>query len=475
MPTQFNPSRGLRAKELDTLKGALMTPPVEVSFTELFFDLAIVSSTARLSEYAGSEGELKLDLRYIVFMFAFWYSWHQTNLLYNVTFETGAFRASCICFKVIFLTFMASCVKEHQTFSDDKHFGYYYITTKLIDIALMLKVLHEASHNQSVNSASLKGVLGNVFSMIFHVILWVCACGLSREETIIEAYMICECLAFFVGRPLTQVLWLKFLKPEIDRAIEKRRKEILRRAMEVEEVEEEENHTIKFDFKHFRERQALLVILVLGEAVAASTITESEEGAFGKTNFIAALCIVISFLLRTINMDCPNAYEFKEFVEPTGFMFTQDPDQKLLPFFGIFFLPLFYCVILASTTLIATGFRLALASSVEEENEHLSENQSSICYSLALTVFMNAILKTVKFDQPWMQALVAEGFTDFRPIMEVSVSLIMILLGVIFEKFDVEDASNSYIYLTRRKRMLLRKLAVGLGLVGRRMTRLTLV
>lgn len=60
---------------------------------------------------------------------------------------------------------------------------------------------------------------------------------------------------------------------------------------------------------------------------------------------------------------------------------------------------------------------------------------------------MNAILKTVKFDQPWMQALVAEGFTDFRPIMEVSVSLIMILLGVIFEKFDVEDASNSYIYL----------------------------
>lgn len=53
MPTQFNPSRGLRAKELDTLKGALMTPPVEVSFTELFFDLAIVSSTARLSEYAG--------------------------------------------------------------------------------------------------------------------------------------------------------------------------------------------------------------------------------------------------------------------------------------------------------------------------------------------------------------------------------------------------------------------------------------
>lgn len=167
-------------------------------------------------------------------------------------------------------------------------------------------------------------------------------------------------------------------------------------------MEEEENHTIKFDFKHFRERQALLVILVLGEAVAASTITESEEGAFGKTNFIAALCIVISFLLRTINMDCPNAYEFKEFVEPTGFMFTQDPDQKLLPFFGIFFLPLFYCVILASTTLIATGFRLALGeklrgrSPARSESTRFGISTANILASLAVPRYAPSQLLALK-------------------------------------------------------------------------------
>mmetsp|Transcript_1781 Transcript_1781/g.3178 ORF Transcript_1781/g.3178 Transcript_1781/m.3178 type:complete len:526 (+) Transcript_1781:189-1766(+) len=441
---------GLRAKEIDTL----MTPPVEVSFTELFFDLAIVSSTARLSEYAGSEGELSLDLRYVVFMFAFWYSWHQTNLLYNVTFETGKFRVTCICFKMIFLTFMASCITEHQTFDDDRRFGYYYIGTKLIDSALMVRVLYEASYNQSVNSASLKGVIGNVVSMIFHFLMWVAACAFSTEGSIISAYMACECIAFFLVRPLTQVLWLKFLKPEIDRAVEERKKEILRRAGgEGEEIGiledeggEQSNHTIKFDFKHFRERQALLVILVLGEAVAASTITESEEGSFSKTNLIAALCIAIAFLLKHINMDCPNAYEFKEAVEALGFKHNPDRDQKFLPFFGIFFLPLFYGVLLGCTTLVATGFRISLAAASSGEDHHLQNNQAATSYALALTVCVNAILKCVKFDQEWMQALVAEGFTDFRPVMELSVAGIMALLGAVFSNIEANDAADSYLY-----------------------------
>ena len=183
-----------------------------MSFTELFFDLAIVSSTARLSEYAGSEGLISFDLRFGVMMFAFWYAWHQTNLLYNISYESGLFRATCICIKISFLTFMASYVTEHQTHSDDLRFGYYYIGTKLIDAILVARVLFEA-RTQNLRSSSLKGITGNIINLTFHIIMWVLACAFSSEDTLIPAYTACE-IAHFFGKEERWPTVPKFMTPD---------------------------------------------------------------------------------------------------------------------------------------------------------------------------------------------------------------------------------------------------------------------
>ena len=49
------PGTSLRMRQDDCAQ------PVTVSFSELFFDLALVSSTARLSEYVRHGGEVRND------------------------------------------------------------------------------------------------------------------------------------------------------------------------------------------------------------------------------------------------------------------------------------------------------------------------------------------------------------------------------------------------------------------------------
>ena len=114
----------------------------------------------------------------------------------------------------------------------------------------------------------------------------------------------------------------------------------------------------KLDEEHFRERQGLLVIIVLGEAVAASAVTASNDTV--RPYFVSMSMITIAFLLKVLYFDCPKS-------EIVGKSALSDPDADRWDETGVIWLVFqripqalhapAHMVLPGVTTLVASTFR----------------------------------------------------------------------------------------------------------------------
>eukprot|EP00520_Triparma_pacifica_P016392 CAMPEP_0118640442 /NCGR_PEP_ID=MMETSP0785-20121206/4757_1 /TAXON_ID=91992 /ORGANISM="Bolidomonas pacifica, Strain CCMP 1866" /LENGTH=160 /DNA_ID=CAMNT_0006531833 /DNA_START=20 /DNA_END=499 /DNA_ORIENTATION=- len=143
---------------------------VSVSFSELFFDLALVSSTARLAEYVE---EVLFDLRFVTMMFSFWHIWHATNLIYNFTSasSTSTFRNLTLFIKLLSILTMSSCVTSHPTLATDRRFMVSYCIAKATDVVTYVR-LHKLSVRDGFTQSVTTGLVANGLSNLIEVAVW---------------------------------------------------------------------------------------------------------------------------------------------------------------------------------------------------------------------------------------------------------------------------------------------------------------
>jgi hypothetical protein len=102
------------------------------------------------------------------------------------------------------------------------------------------------------------GLVANGVSNMIESVIWtVCSATIRNTDDLVFAMFWAQVFAYFVLRTVTQKIW------RLTRGDE----------------EESGAKKVSFDFKHFRERQGLLIILVLGEAITASVLTEEVRVA----------------------------------------------------------------------------------------------------------------------------------------------------------------------------------------------------
>ncbi|GMI23381.1 hypothetical protein TeGR_g9267 [Tetraparma gracilis] len=393
---------------------------VAVSFTELFFDLAIVSATARLSEFLGPSEEeeahesekLNVGVRFFVLMFSFWYNWHYSNLLHNVTFSTGFFTSALLCLKIIALCQMATAVTAHPTASSDLRFGWYNVASRTVDLVLILRVYWNAARNVG-HEAVAAGFMVNAIGVLLELSMWVCCLTLfSTPSSLISAFGVSDLITILLVRPASQLLWKSFGDKSRDN----------------------QTSFVKFNTQHFRERQALLIILVLGEAVAASTISSEAGTATAALTVVSAVSISFAYMLKSLYLDSPDPQSFcSELASIEGSPRRATTAPSSLQRLGLFvFAPLHY-FLLGSVTAFASCVRLALAA---DGGPNVAGYSSPLFLSAAVSLAANGVIKLVNYDHPGMDSLRGGWPADPRFLAEAAAA--SVYLACSYAQFEGE-------------------------------------
>ncbi|GMH68468.1 hypothetical protein TrRE_jg11968 [Triparma retinervis] len=389
--------------------------PVAVSFSELFFDLALVSSTARLSEYVRHGEEVHFDLRFVSCLFSFWYIWHSTNLQYNFTSaaSTSPFRNITLFIKLAAVLTMSSSVKESPTLSDDIRFMRSYVVARMVDACVYAR-LHRLARRDGFASSVCNGLVANGVSNILESIIWAaCSATVTSTEGMVKAMFGAQVFSYVGLRTITQKIWRQTSGEE----------------------EEGGGKKVSFDFKHFRERQGLLIILVLGEAIMSSVLTE-EEVNDGTTLFqqyaVSFSCALIAFLLKILYIDSPLIDEWQEVVSalvpPSSLLRSRPPSpSELLGF--VAFAPL-HAVVLALTTCTAAAFKLVLDS-----GEADAGGKGLLMASLGGSIMAVGMCKSVKYDVPALDKFEEASGVDLRIVAELATGCLLVVLGQLADDF----------------------------------------
>lgn len=184
--------------------------------------------------------------------------------------------------KLVAVLTMSSCVVEEPTLEDDKRFMRSYVAARIVDCIIYARLYYLSQRDGFVSSVSY-GLMANGASNLIESVIWItCSETISSQDDLIKAMFAAQVFSYVVLRTCTQKIW---------RHKSSNRKQLdlssgITTCHESEgEKEEEENKEkiVAFDFNHFRERQGLLVILVLGESIMSSVLTEENRDIEGVT------------------------------------------------------------------------------------------------------------------------------------------------------------------------------------------------
>ena len=182
---------------------------------------------------------------------------------------------------------MAGNVTHEHSHATDFAFGCFYLGSRFIDLLLLLRVYHTNSKDPALVNVA------NGFKVNASFVLLECFIAgmvlLLTDDGIIVWYAITHALNMVLFRPVVSVIWSKIAR------------------MDPTGVQ------VKFDFVHFRERQGLLVILVLGEAVVASTLSNTAENVVSCADYLkSGICVAIAYSIKYVYQDLPDRDAFTE-------------------------------------------------------------------------------------------------------------------------------------------------------------------
>ena len=207
--------------------------------------------------------------------------------LHNVIFSSGAFHSLSICVKIVLLCQMAANIvpESEVTPRTDSDFAWFYVAARGIDLLLLLRVLlnhrrgtgfpgtdtataaaaagstgQGESHRQQENVSLM--LLTTALGVLLELIMWSIANLAFSGNVRVTAWAVAHVVTLFFVRPLAHSLYSSLMDVNV------------------------ESENFHIDFKHFRERNSLLIILVLGEVVVTCTLSADGviESRFRRSN-----------------------------------------------------------------------------------------------------------------------------------------------------------------------------------------------
>ena len=379
---------------------------LKVSWLELFFDLSLVLAIAKLGEYLhehmleSDEMEAQVVGRYCLQMFAFWWIWHTTSVLCNLITHENVIHTGAILGKMCCVSGMAAQVML-PGHSADVRFACFYAAARFIDAAVLGVAGVIFLHSSKGAGEKVRNLI--IFQVVFTFLegtMWIISSATSDGPAI---------LWWWAGAAIF-IMMGRFIS-------------ILRMTRKVARLDE----------NHILERQGLLLIVVLGEAVTASAVT--FEDADFLNYFIAMSTIVCFFLLKILYFDCPKSeVEAKSALNDV----VGQPEDETKAIWIIFQrLPLAmygpaHLLLVASLTFISAVVRCFSAAPAEGAGPSTSQPLSRYFF-LAWGAVLVALAAIRSYSPAHIAALMNTNpcGVDPRPVLETSLAILFFIMGTI--------------------------------------------
>lgn len=245
----------LRLRTLDASDGER-----HASWFELFFDLVFVVAVAQIAKILANDSDVDGVLKYIVIFIPVWWTWVGFTF-YADRFETDETTYRALMFAAMFVvTTLALCVGDTFTLAGDTPFVVCYVLVRGILVALYLRSAYYVPLARSLS-------LGYVRGFLLAIGLWLAS--------------------LLVPPPVRYGVWALIILIELVTPIFNSRNIKI----------------IPFDQSHIPERLGLFTIIVLGEAVVATTTGVSQTAWTISTIAVAAIGFAMAAAIWWINFD----------------------------------------------------------------------------------------------------------------------------------------------------------------------------
>ena len=327
--------------------------------------------------------------------------------------------------KIVLLCQMAANIvpESEVTPRTDSDFAWFYVAARGIDLLLLLRVLlnhrrgtgfpgtdtataaaaagstgQGESHRQQENVSLM--LLTTALGVLLELIMWSIANLAFSGNVRVTAWAVAHVVTLFFVRPLAHSLYSSLMDVNV------------------------ESENFHIDFKHFRERNSLLIILVLGEVVVTCTLS-ADAGPISDSKYIAsAFAIALAFLFKMLYLDTPDESFEERLCEIEGEKrrMAEEPSKRQA-LLMVWWAPLHF-VLFGALTTFASGLHLVFENfDFEGEGEELNDEEGDdgdegegeseapskqaflrcLFFSACVAVAVNGVVKLMTYDTPHLQ------------------------------------------------------------------------